>query len=124
MHYGARQKIRKENNQTLFYQWDVNDGMELTASGRILNKGIEKFGVEGTRPTINSYMYGDAKAISKISNITNDFDKALEFENKANTIKQKLQSRLWNKELNFFTVLPKFSMMSVNSVSAITVSVD
>ena len=100
-------KIRKENNQTLFYQWDVNDGMELTASGRILNKGIEKFGVEATRPTINSYMYGDAKAISKIANLNNDIKKAAEFENKAIIIKEELQKRLWNKDLNFFTVLPK-----------------
>ena len=100
-------KVRKENNQTLFYQWDVNDGMELTASGRILNKGIEKFGVEATRPTINSYMYGDAKAISKIASLNNDIIKEEEFENKANKIKEELQKRLWNKDLNFFTVLPK-----------------
>ena len=105
--YNEWEKIRKLNNQTLFYQWDVMDGMELTASGRILNKGVEKFQVEATRPTINSYMYGDAKAISKISNITNNLDKVQEFENKASLIKQKLQSRLWNKDLNFFTVLPK-----------------
>ena len=75
--------------------------------GRILNNGVSKFQVEAIRPTINSYMYGDAKAISKISNITNNFDKVQEFENKATIIKQKLQSRLWNKDLNFFTVLPK-----------------
>ena len=105
--YNEWVKIRKENNQTLFYQWDVADGMELTASGRILNKGIEKFGVEATRPTINSYMYADAKAISKIAILNNDIKKAKEFENKANKIKQELQKRLWNKDLNFFTVLPK-----------------
>ena len=100
-------KIRKENDKALFWQWDVSDGMELTVSGRILNQGIEKFGVEATRPTINSYMYGDAKAISKISYLNNDIKKAEEFENKANKIKEELQRRLWNKDLNFFTVLPK-----------------
>ena len=60
-------KNQKSKYQTLYYQWDVMDGMELTVSGRILNNGIEKFQVESTRPTINSYMYGDAKAMSKIS---------------------------------------------------------
>lgn len=105
--YNQWEKIRRDEGKSLYFQWDVADGMEVTASGRILSNGVRKFQVEAVRPTINSYMYGDAKAISKISNITNDFDKALEFENKANTIKQKLQSRLWNKELNFFTVLPK-----------------
>ena len=105
--YNQWGKIRRDEGKSLYFQWDLADGMEVTASGRILNNGVSKFQVEAIRPTINSYMYGDAKAISKISNITNDFDKAMEFENKANTIKQKLQSRLWNKELNFFTVLPK-----------------
>lgn len=105
--YYEWEKIRKVNDQTLFYQWDMMDGMELTVSGRILNNGIEKFQVEATRPTINSYMYGDAKAISKISNITNNLDKVQEFENKADKIKKELQKRLWNKDLDFFTVLPK-----------------
>ena len=42
----------KENG--LFYQIDDRDGMEYSISGN------------GMRPTINSYMCGDAKAISKI----------------------------------------------------------
>ena len=81
--------------------------MELTASGKILNNEIEKFGVEATRPTINSYMYGDAKAISKISLLADNIATSKEFEKKANKIKIELQNRLWNYDLNFFTVLPK-----------------
>ena len=61
--------------------------MELTASGRILNNEIEKFGVEAIRPTINSYMYGDAKAISKISLLADNIATSKEFEKKANKIK-------------------------------------
>ena len=105
--YTEWEKIRKDENKSLFWQYDVNDGMELTVSGRILNKEIEKFSVEATRPTINSYMYGDAKAISKISYLKNDFKNADKFESKANKIKHELQKRLWNEDLNFFTVLPK-----------------
>ena len=105
--YHEWEKIRKDENKSLFWQYDVNDGMELTVSGRILNKEIEKFSVEATRPTINSYMYGDAKAISKISYLKNDFKNADKFESKANKIKHELQKRLWNEDLNFFTVLPK-----------------
>ena len=105
--YREWEKIRKDENKSLFWQYDVNDGMELTVSGRILNKEIEKFSVEATRPTINSYMYGDAKAISKISYLKNDFKNADKFESKANKIKHELQKRLWNEDLNFFTVLPK-----------------
>tara|TARA_B100000963_G_scaffold361927_1_gene400941 strand:- start:56 stop:1699 length:1644 start_codon:yes stop_codon:yes gene_type:complete len=105
--YNEWEKIRKENSQTLFYQLDVMDGMEMTASGRILNNGVEIFQIDATRPTINSYMFADAKAISKIASLNNYIKKADEFEKKANKIKQELQRRLWNKNLNFFTVLPK-----------------
>ena len=105
--YGEWEKNRRDNHLSLFWQYDVNDGMEFTASGRILNNDIEKFSVEAIRPTINSYMYGDAKAISKLALLTGNLIKSREFEKKANKIKRELQSRLWNDDLNFFTVLPK-----------------
>ena len=105
--YNEWEKIRKDKDKSLFWQFDVNDGMELTVSGRILNENIEKFGVEATRPTINSYMYADAMAISKIAFLNNNFEIGKNFQNKANKIKEELQDRLWNDELNFFTVLPK-----------------
>ncbi len=105
--YSEWENIRKDYDKSLFWQYDVNDGMELTASGKILNNEIEKFGVEATRPTINSYMYGDAKAISKISLLADNIATSKEFEKKANKIKIELQNRLWNYDLNFFTVLPK-----------------
>tara|TARA_B110000008_G_C16972058_1_gene564345 strand:- start:2583 stop:4232 length:1650 start_codon:yes stop_codon:yes gene_type:complete len=105
--YNEWEKIRKDRDKSLFWQWDVNDGMELTVSGRMLNGDVEKFGVEATRPTINSYMYGDARAISKIALLNNDFENEKKFKTKATKIKAELQGRLWNKDLNFFTVLPK-----------------
>ncbi|NOX65414.1 MAG: hypothetical protein GXO85_06340, partial [Chlorobi bacterium] len=91
----------------LFWQLDGYDGMEVSVSGRILNKGIPIGGMEAVRPTINSYMYGDAKAISTIAYLTNKKLIAQEFRSKALLIKQEVQNRLWNKQLEFFTVLPK-----------------
>tara|TARA_B100000575_G_scaffold289551_1_gene291529 strand:+ start:13649 stop:15226 length:1578 start_codon:yes stop_codon:yes gene_type:complete len=105
--YKEWEKIRKESGKALFWQADVYDGMELTASGRILNQDVETFSVEATRPTINSYMYGDAKAISRLAYLNNDIKKAEEYERKADKIKKEFQSLLWNDNLNFFTVLPK-----------------
>ena len=75
--------------------------MELTVSGRKLNNGTEIFGIESVRPTINSYMYADAKAISKISFVNNDKENGEKYELKAKEIKEEVQRRLWNKELNF-----------------------
>ena len=105
--YSEWEKIRKGKENILFSQFDDRDGMEFTASGRKLNDGTEIFGIESIRPTINSYMYADAKAISKFSYMSNDIENGEKYELKANEIKNELQRSLWNEELNFFTVLPK-----------------
>ena len=98
---------RRIQNNTLFWQYDTNDGMEHTVSGRILNNGIDTFTVSATRPTINSYMYGDAMAIAKFAQILNKPSIYSSYTQKAENIKQSVQERLWNKDLSFFTVLPK-----------------
>ena len=105
--YNEWEKIRKDEGKILFHQYDDRDGMELTVSGRKLNNGTEIFGIESVRPTINSYMYADAKAISKISYMNNEIENGEKYEMKANEIKNETQRALWNEELNFFTVLPK-----------------
>ena len=105
--YNEWEKIRKEKDKILFFQYDDRDGMELTASGRKLNNGTEIFGIQSVRPTINSYMYADANAISKISYMNNDIENGKKYETKAKEIKKEVQRALWNKDLNFFTVLPK-----------------
>ena len=48
----------------LYWQGDVQDGMEESISG-----GRRK---QYARPTINSYMYGNAKALSLIGIMTGD----------------------------------------------------
>ena len=98
---------RRDKNNTLFWQDDTADGMEHTASGRILNNGVDAFTVTATRPTINSYMYGDAMAIAQMAHLVNKPSVLASFSEKANRIKKSVQDRLWNKDLNFFTVLPK-----------------
>ena len=105
--YNEWENIRKEKDKILFFQYDDRDGMELTASGRKLNNGTEIFGIQSVRPTINSYMYADANAISKISYMNNDIENGKKYETKAKEIKKEVQRALWNKDLNFFTILPK-----------------
>ena len=75
--------------------------MEHTVSGRVLNNGIDTFTVSATRPTINSYMYGDAMAISKFAQTLNKPLISSSFTEKAKKIKESVQYRLWNKDLNF-----------------------
>ena len=105
--YKKWEETRRNKNNTLFWQYDTADGMEHTASGRILNNGEDAFTVTATRPTINSYMFGDAMAIAQMAKILKKSSLSVSFLEKANKIKQAVQERLWNKEINFFTVLPK-----------------
>jgi len=72
-------KIRQDPAKLLFWQIDDRDGMEVSASGRILNNGIHIAKMAAVRPTLNSYMFGDARAISTITEITNDEPVARDF---------------------------------------------
>ncbi len=105
--YGEWEHKRRDSTHVMFWQYDAQEGMEVSVSGRLLNNGIAIGSMPAIRPSMNSYMYGDAKAISKIAEVTNNKRIAKKFETKAKAIKQVVQDRLWNKELVFFTVLPR-----------------
>lgn len=74
----------------LFSSYDDRDGMEMQISG------------SGKRPTINSYMYGDALAISKIAEIADEKDIEEEFRQKAECLQQMVLDSLWDNEAMFF----------------------
>ncbi len=78
----------------LYWQGDVQDGMEESISG-----GRKK---KYARPTINSYMYGNAKALAAIAGKLGKKDEQELYEKKAEEIKNLVQSRLWNKDHAFF----------------------
>ena len=78
----------------LFWSHDDRDAMEHSISG------------PGLRPTLNSYMYGEAKAISAIAARNGNDDIAEEFSGKAQRIKKLVQDRLWHDKERFFKVIP------------------
>lgn len=78
----------------LFYTLDDRDGGELSIGGH------------GFRPTLNSFMYGDAKAIAAISRMAGRLEQAKQFEDEASRIKQLVQEKLWDAKAQFFKVLP------------------
>jgi len=80
----------------LFWQYDVRDGMEESISGSRKAKNA--------RPTINSYMYGNAQAISKIAKMAGDMDLSEKFHKKAVQIKDLVQKNLWDNDAKFFKV--------------------
>lgn len=77
----------------LFWQIDDRDGMEMSISGN------------GYRPTINSYMYGDAIAIAHIAGLSGQSDLAAKYRRKAAKLKKLIQEKLWNQNAHFFEVV-------------------
>jgi hypothetical protein len=92
--YEAWEKSRLDPNG-LFWQIDDRDGMEYSIGG------------SGYRPTINSYMYGDARAIASIAELAGEHDLARTYRAKAAKIKKLVQSKLWDREAEFFKTLPR-----------------
>jgi len=81
----------------LFWQTDVADGMEESISG-----GRR---VKNARPTINSYMYGNAAALEKIAALSGLREKEEYYRRKADTTKNLVVRKLWNQADGFFETL-------------------
>lgn len=83
----------------LFWQIDDRDGMEVSIGGHGHNG-------RGKRPTINSYMFGDARAIAAIAERAGQPELARTYQEKARHLRQLVQEKLWDKDARFFKVLP------------------
>ncbi|MFV0417860.1 MAG: MGH1-like glycoside hydrolase domain-containing protein [Dysgonomonas sp.] len=94
--YKAWEKDHLSDNG-LFWQVDDRDGMEVSVCG------------SGYRTTINSYMYGDSKAISAIAKIAGHQNIANEYSSKAINLKLNVEKKLWDEKMDFFKVLPRDS---------------
>lgn len=90
-------ELEKRKPTGMFWQEDVRDGMEEQISGgrRVKNE----------RPTINSYMYGNAVALSKMAQLADKPEWVKLYSAKADTIKELVQQNLWNSESNFFETI-------------------
>src|ERR1700722_11335315 len=71
--------------------------MEESISGSRVNKNL--------RPTINSYMFANARAIANIARMSGDNQTAATFDTKAETLKKLVIGKLWNDDAGFFEVL-------------------
>ncbi|MHB8524047.1 MAG: MGH1-like glycoside hydrolase domain-containing protein [Limisphaerales bacterium] len=92
--YAAWEKARLDASG-LFWQNDGEDGMEVSIGG------------SGLRPTINSYLFGDAMAIANIAELAGKAGLAETFRAKAARLKALVQTRLWDDRAKFFKVLPR-----------------
>jgi hypothetical protein len=75
----------------LFWQVDSGcDGMEFSIGGG------------GYRPTLNAYLFGDARAISRMAELAGEKAIAARFATRAAEIKRAVQARLWDPAAAFF----------------------
>ncbi|WP_370479509.1 MGH1-like glycoside hydrolase domain-containing protein [Tamlana flava] len=93
----AKWEEERQRPDGLFWQHDVKDGMEESLSG-----GRR---VQNVRPTINSYMYANAKALATMAEMKGDEEKVSSFETKASTLKNLVETKLWNTDDIFFETL-------------------
>jgi hypothetical protein len=81
----------------LFWQYDVRDAMEESISGSRVDRNL--------RPTINSYMFGNARAIANIARLAGNERLAADFDAKSDQLRRLVQEKLWNSSAEFFEVL-------------------
>ena len=77
----------------LFWSIDTRDAMEKSISG------------DGYRPTLNSYMVGDARAIADFARAAGEEDVAKKYAAKADALDRTVETKLWNPEDQFYEVL-------------------
>lgn len=86
-----------QHDNGLYWSYDVWDAMEESISG---SRTVKNY-----RPTLNSYMYGNAKALAAMANRFGfpEMEKALEEE--AAALRERVTERLWNADHTFYEVL-------------------
>ncbi|SFE16682.1 hypothetical protein SAMN05518672_104732 [Chitinophaga sp. CF118] len=80
----------------LFWQFDVKDGMEESITGSRKEKN--------TRPSISSYMYGNANALAKVAVMAGNDTLIQRYEQDAAKIKTLVQQELWDDTARFYKV--------------------
>lgn len=90
--YQAWEATHQDSNG-LFWSIDTRDGMEVSISG------------DGYRPTLNSYMYADARAIERVAALKGEAGISVRFEQKADAIRDRINEMLWNPKDQFYEVL-------------------
>ncbi|MBL7740835.1 MAG: hypothetical protein JNK14_16565 [Chitinophagaceae bacterium] len=90
--------------KNLYYIPAMPDATEYTIASIDASGGKDGFeGGDAFRPTINSYMYGNALAIARIAAMKGDMATSKEFLQRATSLKANVEDSLWNDALQHFT---------------------
>lgn len=95
----AWEKSNFSKTDKLFKQKDGADGMEISISGAMIMSWI------GYRATINSYMFAEYETMAKIAQIIGNKDDVKFYTEKAQDLKARINSELWDKKDKFYKVM-------------------
>ncbi|NJD10255.1 MAG: discoidin domain-containing protein [Gemmatimonadetes bacterium] len=100
------------------FVWDgMHDGMETNINSRQTRDTFS--GAPGYRPTLNSYLFADARAIASAAALFGDTAKSRLYARRAASLKQRVQQELWDPRRQFF--FQQFARDEVSRDSADTV---
>lgn len=92
-----------DSSKGLYYIVPLLDATEYTIASIDASGGKDGFnGGTAFRPTINSFMYADALAISKLAALAGDRDAAKTYAAKAAAIRETVEKDLWNDSFQHF----------------------
>ena len=83
----------------MFFKTGHDDGMEININSRQLT---DNWVVEGYRPTLNSYLFGDLIAMSRTALLTGDSLRARTYAAEAESLKARVVEELWDERRQFF----------------------
>ncbi|ROW17416.1 hypothetical protein VPNG_00845 [Cytospora leucostoma] len=87
----------------LYWVEPLYDATEYTISSIDASGGLDGFtGGDAFRPSINSYMYANAKAISSLAALTGDTDTEELYSARAEAIRANVTTSLWNSTFQHF----------------------
>lgn len=83
------------------FQWDgLHDGMEVNINSKQTADTVD--GAPGFRPTLNSYLFADARAITNAASLLGDAALAAHYTTRAAELKVRVQQELWDPRREFF----------------------
>jgi hypothetical protein len=89
------------DDQHQMYRWvGAWDGMETNINSRLTDDAFG--GAEGYRPTLNSYLWADLRALSRTAALFGDTAGAARYGDRADALKERIQSELWDPDRDFF----------------------
>src|SRR5262249_51762375 len=119
--FAAWEKERFVPEVGLFWQTGHDDGMEFNINSRQTKDTVR--GAPGYRPTLNSYLWADGRAIAAIARLAKKDDVARHYSGSADTLKANLQKKLWDPKREFFLHLAKQDEeKDGNTVKALTLT--